>query len=62
MLDEFERILNNLHNNCFDDSNDSNALLDVLIFIRCIFTSILDLLTFIDVFLFSRSKKLFYSI
>ena len=43
----------------FDDSNNSDDLddsLDLLIFIRCIFTSNLDLLSFANVFSSSRSR------
>ena len=71
VLDDFKWILENFdhdfsndseNSDDSDDSNDSNNLIDVLMFIWYMITSILDLSTFIDVFLFFRSMKLLYSI
>ena len=55
-LDNFERILSDLDNDCSDDSDGSRDSLGVLMLIRCIFTSILGPLTFIDVFLIISSE------
>ena len=48
------------NSNNSNDLDDSNDLIDVLMLIWCIFTSVRNLLTFIDVFLFSRPRD--YSI
>ena len=54
MLDKLELNFDDSNDVCSDDLDNLDDLedsLDVLIFTRCIFTSILCLLTFIDVFL-----------
>ena len=55
VLGKFERILGSLGGDCSDDPGGLGGPLGVSVLTRCIFTSILGLLTFIDVFLISSS-------